>query len=184
MELHQQIQLAIAALQTGKLIGYPTESVYGFGADPFNESAITLLQQLKARPLDSAFLMIASHFNQVQNYIDCSNLKILSKITKKTEHPTTWVCPASTLVPEWLLGPNNTIAIRITNFPLCVNLCDAFKGPIISTSANFKGQSPAKFYDDMHCFKDSLAYVIDSPCGTSTRPSTIKDLITDHIYRQ
>jgi L-threonylcarbamoyladenylate synthase len=184
MTISQSISLAITALQAGKLIGYPTESVYGFGADPFNESSISLLQQLKARPEDSAFLMIAAHFDQIKQYIDCTDITILKKMTTITDHPTTWVCPASKLVPQWLLGPKNTIAIRITDFSLCVKLCDAFHGPIISTSANFKGQAPAKTYEEMQLFKNQLAYTIDSPCGTSIRPSTIKDLITDHIYRQ
>ncbi len=178
------ITLAIAALQAGKLIGYPTESVYGFGADPFNASAILLLQALKARDKDSAFLMIASHFDQIKHYIDSDDHHILKKLSKSTAHPTTWVCPASHQVPSWLLGPNRTIAIRITQFPLCSKLCDAFNGPIISTSANFKGQPPAKTFEDMQMFKDQLAYIIDAPCGTATRASTIADLISDHIYRQ
>lgn len=178
-----QLKKALQALQNGDLIGYPTESVYGFGTDPFNEKAIAQLQSLKARPKESAFLMIASNFEQVKKYIGCDDATILKKITSASERPTTWVCPASDLVPEFLWGPNQTIAIRITNFPLCVELCNAFGGPIISTSANFKGQNPAKTYAEMQKFSDKLAYIIDAPCGTATRPSTIIDLITDKVYR-
>jgi L-threonylcarbamoyladenylate synthase len=182
-QANQQIQQAITALKNGNLIGYPTESVYGFGADPFNETAIQKLQDLKARPKESAFLMIATDFNQIEKYIDCDDTNILKKIKTPSIHPTTWVCPASNLVPEFLWGPNKTIAIRITDFPLCVQLCEYFGGPIISTSANFKGEAAAKNFTDMQKFAGKLAFMINAPCGTATRPSTIKDLLTDAIYR-
>lgn len=184
MTLESQIEKAITALKNGELIGYPTESVYGFGADPFNEKAINRLQQLKARPEESAFLMIAAEFSQIEKYIDCSDQSILQKISEINNHPTTWVCPANPeTVPEFLWGPKKTIAIRITNFPLCIELCKRFAGPIISTSANYKGEQPAKTFTDMQKFSNELTLIIDADCGTATRPSTIKDLLTDYIYR-
>jgi len=184
MNKSNQIQQATQSLKNGNLIGYPTESVYGFGVDPFNESAIQKLQSLKSRPSDSSFLMIAANLEQIKKYIDCNEINILNKMIQPADHPMTWVCPASNLMPKFLWGPNKTIAIRITHFPLCKQLCELFDGPIISTSANFKGETPAKTFTEMQIFKDQLDMIIDAPCGNATRPSTLVDLITDKVYRK
>ena len=127
MNTEQQIQQAAEALKQGQLIGYPTESVFGFGADPFNQQAIAKLQQLKTRPENSAFILIASSLNQIEKYINTNDEELFNKMTS-ANRPTTWICPASNLIPTWLLGPNNTIGFRITEFDLCRQLCNAFEG--------------------------------------------------------
>ncbi len=129
-------------LQHGGLLAYPTEAVYGLGCNPLDELAILNLLNIKQRSIAKGLILIASSLEQLEPYIN-TNQAILDRITPTWPGPTTWVVPAQPYIPVWLTGNHQTLAVRITDHPLVKILCDAFGGPLVSTSANPAGKPAA-----------------------------------------
>ena len=140
---HFKIRMACHALKQGKLLAYPTESVYGLGCDPLNESAVMHLLSIKQRPLHKGLILIASDFAQLQPYINPSSAMLL-RIMPSWPGPITWVIPARPWVPDYLTGKHGSLAVRVSAHPLVQQLCAEYGGAIISTSANITHQAPAR----------------------------------------
>ena len=183
-QLDQAISEAIAELKNGNLIAYPTEAVYGFGADPDNSEAVTKLLQLKHRSYKKGLIIIAANYDQLLDYIEPLAPHLLTKIIATWPGPVTWLFPASRHVAEWLRGTSTKIAVRVTAHPIGKMLCEKFGKPIISTSANIQGNPPLRDYRSvMIKFGDSLGAVISDRCGPQTRPTEIRDAVTGEIIR-
>ncbi len=138
-----KVHIASHALQQGRIIAYPTESVYGLGCDPYNETAALQLLALKQRPIHKGLILIAADFSQLSPFI-APNEAMLNRILPTWPAPITWVVPAQPWVPTYIKGQHNSIAIRVSAHPLVQQLCNQFGGAIISTSANISQQKPAR----------------------------------------
>lgn len=129
-------------LHHGGVLAYPTEAVYGLGCNPLDELAVLQLLKIKQRAIAKGLILIASSLQQLEPYIK-TNQTILDRITPTWPGPITWVVPAQPHVPVWLTGNHQTLAVRVTAHPLVKILCDAFGGPLVSTSANPAGKPAA-----------------------------------------
>ncbi|MDP1114631.1 Sua5/YciO/YrdC/YwlC family protein, partial [Klebsiella pneumoniae] len=58
--------------------------------------------------------------------------------------PVTFVCPARPETPRWLTGRVDSLAVRVTNHPLVIEVCEAYGKPLVSTSAKLTGQPPCR----------------------------------------
>ena len=164
---------AIKTIQSGQIIIYPTEGVWGLGADPLNQGALNNIYALKQRPTNKPFLVIAASLTQVAQWTSLTRAQT-EIINTTTNTPTTWLVPASSDAPE-SLTLKNKIAFRISSHPTCQALCNALGSPIISTSANHHGQ-PVK--PDMFSIDFPDIPVVQGQLGNSTQPSRIIDIVT------
>lgn len=142
---------ALAALDQGQVIAYPTEAVYGLGCDPFDEAAFNRLLDLKQRPIEKGVILIAANVAQIKDLaliFDQAWSKYVLESWQTAYRPTTWVLPATQAVPRWITGGRETVAIRVTHHPEVKALCEAFGGPLVSTSANLSGQLPIRTAQD------------------------------------
>ncbi len=177
---------AVEAYQQGGIIGYPTEAVFGLGCDPDNFEAIQKLLLLKQRPKDKGLILLAAQFSQLQPYIDESRISLPQReqILARWPDGTTQVLPAKASTSDWLTGKFSTIAVRLTSQPDVVKLCNQLNKAIVSTSANFSGQQPAKCWQD---FPDELIertdFVIKGNTLGYSQPSKIIDGLTGEIFR-
>ncbi|MDX1399431.1 MAG: Sua5/YciO/YrdC/YwlC family protein, partial [Oceanospirillum sp.] len=81
-------------------------------------------------------------------------------------------------------GQHPLVAMRVTAHPLVQALCEAFGGPIVSTSANPAGEDPALSEEDIHTyFDDRLDFVLSGELGGLGQPSTIRNLLTGETLR-
>ncbi len=177
----QDIQDAVAALQQGLLIAYPTESVFGLGCDPQQPEAVARLIKLKQRDPDKGLILIASDFEQLQPYIGRVDEPAACHAKSFWPGPVTWLWPVrqDAGFSSLLTGKHQTIAVRVSAHPVVVALCDAFKGAIVSTSANTEGKPPAKTVADVQqYFPDQLAKVVNASVGDLLQPTPIYDVIT------
>lgn len=135
------IQQAVELLHEGRVIAYPTETVFGLGCDPDQISAILKLLDLKKRPAEKGLILLASQFDFFLPYIDISQLSQIeiNKINQKQQEPTTWLVPKSQTLSAFISGTFENVAIRISEHPIVKQLSDALEKPIISTSANRSG---------------------------------------------
>ena len=181
MSADAAIASAVAALRSGGVIAYPTEAVYGLGCDPANEDAFRRLFDLKQRPPTQGVLLIAADFAQVEKYIDLDRVPAaaLAHARATWPGPHTWVFPRAAGTPIWLAGAHAGIALRVTAHAQATQLCRAFGGALVSTSANRHGATPARSAADVRsAFGDELAYILDGPTGGLDRPTPIRDALT------
>jgi L-threonylcarbamoyladenylate synthase len=181
---NQDFAAAVAALRQGGVIAYPTEAVYGLGCDPFDAAAVARLFALKQRPAAQGVLLIAADFAQVEKFIGVAPAAAVARARASWPGPQTWVLPRSAQTPPWLAGAHAGIALRVTAHVLAAQLCEAFGGAIVSTSANRHGQPPARTAAEARsAFGSELAYILEGPTGGLERPTPIRDAIDGEIIR-
>ncbi len=184
MTTHSIIQQAVAALKQGKIIAYPTEAIFGLGCDPFNPAAVKQLLSLKQRPVSKGLILIAHNWEQIEALTLPIEEKHLMLAQKTWPGPRTWIFPASSNAPAWIRGEHTGIALRVTQHPIASALCQAFGGPIVSTSANLDGEIPAKDIATIHrYFPSGLEMVVDEALGDASSPTTIQDILTGKTIR-
>ncbi len=173
-----QLKRAIDVMHAGGVIAYPTEAVWGLGCDPFNEHAVKRLLQLKRRPEHKGLIMVASSTQQIEALLKDLSSEQLEHLNDTWPGPNTWLLPDTYhLIPSWVKGKHPEVAIRVSAHPLIRQLCDAWGGPIISTSANPASSEPAKSSLKVKTYFGSrLDFVIEGDLGGADKPSTIRSI--------
>jgi len=139
------VDAAADALRRGGVIAYPTEAVWGLGCDPFNEPAVTRLLAIKQRAVDKGVILIAAARSQFDGLLDWDALTLAQRdaVIASWPGPNTWIVPTTPRVPRWVTGSHDGVAVRVSAHPDVIALCEAFGGPLVSTSANLAGEPPA-----------------------------------------
>ena len=167
----------------GAVFAYPTEAVFGLGCNIDNKNSINKILNLKKRDASKGLIVISDNIEKVRNLISDDYFKLFVQ-SSSSSIPTTWLCPASSIVLPEVTGGSNKIAIRITRHEASCNLCKLLNSPIISTSANIAGKKPMlKIDETLDFFGNDIDYVINDKIGESTKPSRILDLITKKVLR-
>ena len=180
---------AARSLSRGEVLAYPTEAVWGLGCDPFNEQAFNQILKLKQRPIEKGVILLAGHLSQVEHLLARLDSDIRQQVMNtwtnpsNTERATTWLLPADEQIPSWIKGNHPQVAVRVTNHPLCIELCNAFQGFIVSTSANPAGLNPARSLTDAQDYFGDAIHYLNGELGTCREPSRIIDAITGNIIR-
>lgn len=180
------LEPAGALLRAGGVVAYPTEAVFGLGCDPHNEAAFNRLFALKRRPPSQGVLLIASHFAQIERYIDLGQVPdaTLQAVQGTWPGPHTWIFPRRSDVPAWVTGGHDGIALRVTAHHPAAELCRAFGGALVSTSANRHGEPPARNAAAvLDSLDDALDGLLDAPVGDAERPTDIRNALTGAIIR-
>lgn len=180
------IEQAAQALRTGAVIAYPTEAVYGLGCDPMNEAAVARIWQLKQRPAAMGLILIASDWQQLAPYVAPLSEEQHQKLLSTWPGPHTWIVPAAENTPAWLTGGRDSIAVRITDHVPSRDLCNAFGGALVSTSANLHGQAPLRdaLVAEQTFQAEGFAGVMQGELGGLERPTSIRDLRTGEWVRR
>lgn len=177
---------AATLLAQGKLVAFPTETVYGLGADARNEGAVTKIYAAKGRPSNNPLIVHVATVEDVRRYADISaawNPAVVEEwITKLAP---LWPGPLSVILPRGKdIAPNvcaggPTVALRIPRHPLALDLLKAFKGPIAAPSANPSMYvSPTTASHVKESLGDKVDYILDGgPCEVGLE-STVLSLLT------
>jgi L-threonylcarbamoyladenylate synthase len=182
--MNAALTAAVAALRAGGVIAYPTEAVYGLGCNPYNAAAVARIFALKERPAGQGMLLIAAEFAQVQEFIGATSESAIARAQATWPGPHTWIFPRSAATPRWLVGDHDGIALRVTAHPLAAQLCRAFGGALVSTSANRHGAQPARSADEVRAaFGDEIAYLLKGSTGGLEQPTPIRDAISGSVLR-
>ena len=179
-----RINIAAKVLHQGGVIAYPTESVFGLGCDPQNDSAIIKLLNIKNRSIKRGLILIASHIEQLEPYIAQLDNDLLKKINQTWPGPSTWLLPAGEDSNIFLRGIHPLQAVRVSNHPIVKNLCNKFGGAIVSTSANKTNRPAAKTTVQVYCkFGQQLDYILAGGVGNLSKPCEIRNGLNDEIIR-
>ena len=180
------IHEAATVLQTGGVVAYPTEGVWGLGCDPRDQEAVLRLLAIKQRTVDKGLILIASHLDQLRPFLDIAAMPIdnLAAVLASWPGPHTWVMPASSDAPQRITGVHAGIAVRISAHAPVIELCNAFGGALVSTSANLSGQ-PAprtRMGLDPELLRQ-VEGVLHGETGGRSAPTVIHDAITGAALR-
>ncbi|WGE75779.1 Sua5/YciO/YrdC/YwlC family protein [Actinobacillus equuli] len=176
----------VEQLKQNSVVAYPTEAVFGLGCNPNNESAVRALLKLKKRPEEKGLILIAPTKELLLPYIDESKLTAVHWQIFETpsEQAITWVMPAKKEVPQYLTGQFDTIAVRLCRIPAVIELCERTGFALTSTSCNLTGQEPCRTADEVKLQFGVDFPVLEADTVGKTNPSEIRDIFTQHIFRQ
>ena len=177
------LKRAAEIVKSGGVIAYPTEAVYGFGCDPWDQQAVLRILRIKQRSINKGLIVISSDLTQLETLIKFPNQKIKNKVTAAWPGPFTWIIPASDQCPGWLTGEHAGLAVRVTAHPVCRALCN-LTGPIVSTSANLADTPPIKTgWKTQMMFGDKLDYLLAGECSGELHPTTIREAVSGKQIR-
>lgn len=124
----------------GEVVAFPTETVYGLGANIFNEDAIRKVFAAKGRPSDNPLIAHISDLSQLE-FITSDVPPMAQKLIKRFfPGPLTLVLPKSEMVPIIATGGLNTIGVRMPRHPIAQQFLRACKMPVVAPSANISGR--------------------------------------------
>ncbi len=171
-------------LKQGGVIAYPTEAVWGLGCDPFNQDAVLRILEVKQRPMEKGLILIAGEANHLSQWKSQLSSDQYELLTSHTEKPTSWVIPDTQIAPNWVRGEHQSVAIRLVQHEQTKLLCSEFEKVLVSTSANPAGKPPAMNKSEViQYFDNKIDAIFDAPSGSIKRPSQVKDIITNTLYR-
>jgi L-threonylcarbamoyladenylate synthase len=174
------IEEAAAILRAGGLVAFPTETVYGLGADALNPEAIRRIFEAKGRPADDPLIVHVAQADQIET-IGVPNSFAAALGDHFWPGPLTLVIEKLPLVPHEVTAGLDTVAVRVPSHPLARALLEASGRPLAAPSANLFGRpSPTRaehVLDDLNGRIDAL---IDGGPTTVGVESTIVDVATAH----
>lgn len=176
----------VTAFNEGEVFVYPTEAVMGIGCDPDNPAAVERILSLKSRPVEKGVILIASNYSQLLPYVNDNAIPMdrRTEIFSSWPGPVTWLLPKSARAPDWITGGQPKIAVRVTSHPVVRALCDKVDKPLVSTSANPSGESPAVTLAQAKSYFGESVHYIEGDLGQQAKPSTIKDCDTGRTIRE
>ena len=135
----RKVRRAVAALEAGEIVAYPTDTVYALGCDLANKKAIDRLYQVKGMPKGQPLAFICPDLADLSKYavVDNNAYRLLRRVLPG---PYTFVLTATREVPKMLhTSDRRTVGIRVPDAPIIVEVVRALGRPVISTTAHKPG---------------------------------------------
>jgi L-threonylcarbamoyladenylate synthase len=169
----------LSFLRSGGVIGFPTDTAYGLGADPFQETAIRRIFEIKGRPESKPILVLVDSMDMLQQVVDGSNVSNNANLlaSRFWPGPLTMILPALGTVPRLVTAGSGTIGVRWPVTGFATRLVRAYGRPITATSANKSGQPSTATADEVRSqLGMDLEMLIDGGVLTAPQGSTLIDL--------
>ncbi len=145
MSTSEQIAVAAQHIREGKLVAFPTETVYGLGANALDASAVARIFELKERPAFDPLIVHIADIIDIERLTSEKDERVYKLAEKFWPGPLTIILPKSNLVPDIVTSGLETVGIRMPNHPIALELIRLAGCPIAAPSANKFGQlSPTK----------------------------------------
>ncbi len=175
----ENIARAAKLLRKGKLVAFPTETVYGLGADATNDQAVREIFKVKGRPASDPLIV---HLSSIENFEKLADTTLartkLDKLARFWPGPLSVVLPKKDLVPESVTAGLGTVALRIPSHPVALELLRVSQIPIAAPSANpfcYVSPTEAKHVDDQ--LGKQIELILDGgPCQVGIE-STVLSLV-------
>jgi L-threonylcarbamoyladenylate synthase len=162
----EEIAAAVEILSRGGTIAFPTETVYGLGADAFNAAAVGHIFELKGRPAHNPLIVHIAGENIARECAGEWPPEAHRLARMFWPGPLTIVLPRSARIPDIVTGGGPTVALRCPDHHLTLALLETFGGPLVGPSANRSGHiSPTTAAHVRQTFSSDDVYVLDGgPC--------------------
>ncbi len=181
--VHDAAQKAADVLRAGGVVIYPTDTLYGLGADALSDEAVAKIFKVKGRDEGKPVHSIVGDIDMAARYTDVSGFaRILND--KLPRGLVTFITNKKEGLDRGISKRIETFGFRIPQHEFCSSMIRAFGGPITATSANRAGAEPMRLVDDilsqLGSGADYVDLVIDAGELPVREPSTVIDLTHDH----
>ncbi len=142
------IKESLLALRNGGIILYPTDTIWGLGCDATDPSAVEKIFRIKSRSSMKSLLILVSNEQMLDRYVT-SVPDIAYELISVTDTPLTIIYPGGKNLADGVCNDDGSVGIRISHDEFCSELIKRLRKPMVSTSANFSGQPPPAYFDDI-----------------------------------
>jgi len=179
-EIQSALKKASGIIRRAGLVAFPTETVYGLGADAFNPSAVARIFEVKNRPHFDPLIVHIADFESLEKIADKIS-PLAQKLMKSFwPGPLTLVLPKKAVIPDIVTAGLPTVAVRIPNHPVALELIRLADVPIAAPSANpFGYLSPTTALHVESQLGDKVDFILDAGACSIGIESTILDLSGD-----
>lgn len=167
-------------LKTGRLVAFPTETVYGLGANGLDPKAVKQIFQAKGRPRDNPLILHIAQISQLKQLVMENSQRVQELIKNFWPGPLTLVLKKKPLVPDQVTCGLETVAVRMPAHPIARELIFAANLPIAAPSANLSGRpSPTLAKHVINDLNGRIEMIIDGGPSEKGIESTVIDLSTE-----
>ena len=170
----RSIDLAVATLQRGGIIVFPTDTGYAIGCDLFNKKAIDRIYQIKRRDKSHPLSFVCSDLKELSQFAVVNN-KAYRNMRRLLPGPYTFVLPATKMVPKLLVSRRSSVGIRVPDHPVAAALVNGLRHPIIGASCATPEGEPLEHAQDIKKSLGKMVDVILDSGPVASEPSTVID---------
>ncbi|OEH85429.1 threonylcarbamoyl-AMP synthase [Desulfuribacillus stibiiarsenatis] len=181
-----KVQQAAELLCLGQVVAFPTETVYGLGANAFDYTAVQRIFEAKGRPSDNPLIVHVKDIQDIDAFVNHSRMdtNMWDKLMKLAKAfwpgPLTCILPANDALALNVTAGLDTVGIRVPNHPVALALLEQCNLPIAAPSANVSGKpSPTKAEHVYHDLQGRIPVILDGGETGVGVESTVLDLTTD-----
>jgi L-threonylcarbamoyladenylate synthase len=178
----EALRQAVAALKRGDVIAFPTETLYGLGADALNPAAVEKVFQLKGRNPTNPIPVLVADSAMLSNLVSDVPPLAETLIARFWPGPLTIVLPARSDIPRPLVNAAGGVGVRISSQPIAGELVRDLGHPLTATSANPSGKPAARSVQEAkEYFSGQIDIFVDGGRLTSKTGSTVVEIDGDRI---
>ncbi|MFB6136378.1 MAG: L-threonylcarbamoyladenylate synthase [Halobacteriaceae archaeon] len=176
------VDRAAAAVREGGLVVYPTETVYGLGADALDPEAVERAFEVKGRPRDRPMSLGAPDVDAALDYVEAT-AREERFMRAFLPGPVTVVCAKREVVPDVLTGGRDRVGIRVPDHEVALSLLER-AAPVTATSANRSGHGSVRRVEDLDTgVRERVSVVLDAGETRGTE-STVVDVERGEVHRR
>jgi len=177
--IESNISKAISALKKGNIIVYPTDTLYGLGADIYNDNAVRKVFKIKKRPFKDPLSVAVSNITELEKIADVDE-RTRQLVKQFMPGKLTLILKKKEIISDIVTGGFGNVAIRIPDNKIALKILTNF-GPITATSANIHGLKTPYIINDINMqLKENVSVYIDNG-RLEGQPSTIVDLTDNQV---
>ncbi len=176
------IEQAVRALKNGDIVAFPTETVYGLGADALNALAVAKIFEIKKRPHFDPLIVHVAEKDWIFRYAEAVPPKAVQLVEQFWPGPLTIILKKNALVPDIVTAGLPTVGIRMPSHPVALDLIKGLDHAVAAPSANpFGYMSPTKAGHVAEMFKDTSLMVLDGGDSAFGIESSIVSVSADTV---
>ena len=178
--MEAMIKQASKLLEEGKIVSFPTETVFALAANAQNKKALDTIFKVKGREYKKPLALLVENIEEAKNYVSFNENAL--RIAKRfCPGPISFVLPESknANLPDVINGGMSTLSVRIPDHPVALSILKNTNCPIVATSANISGMPDSLSASDVRGYFDNKIDMVVDGEGCSGKASTIIDLCTE-----
>jgi len=160
MTYEEEIEAAVKVLKDGKVMLYPTDTIWGLGCDATNPKAVEKIYRIKQRSENKSLIALIDSKERLKTYVK-KVPEIAFDLIQNAANPISIVYPGAQNLAKNAIGSDKTVCIRVTTNEFCMEVIKRFGKAIASTSANISGQpTPLIFTQISQEVKNSVDHIV------------------------
>jgi L-threonylcarbamoyladenylate synthase len=172
----EALERAARTIHSGGIVGFPTDTLYGLAADPFDAAAVQRVIDAKGRPDGRPLPLIACDVAQIVADVGVMSPLARALAARFWPGPLTLVIPALPRITAAVTGGTGRVGVRVPAHAVARGLCDVCGHAVTATSANVSGLPPAVNADELAASMSGVDLLLDGGPAPGGPPSTVVDV--------